>query len=148
MTPKLGILSADTWTVAVLYLRNLLLNWLVLLPLVMAVLLIPRLAHDFTTLFGSINYGAPLPAIVPVLIAGMGGLALLFGFEKAIAARRFGDGRSFTHQQFLRCVLFPIYAAAAPRTLAVVQTQAFHPPLWGERTASLIAIGAASGAVI
>lgn len=43
MTPKLGLLSADTWTLPATYLRNLLLNWLVLIPLLCAVLAIPRL---------------------------------------------------------------------------------------------------------
>lgn len=35
--------SADTWTLVVLYLRNLFLNWLILVPLLFAVLLLPRL---------------------------------------------------------------------------------------------------------
>ncbi|HKA52599.1 MAG TPA: patatin-like phospholipase family protein, partial [Candidatus Binatia bacterium] len=43
ITPRLGLLSADTWTIAATYLRNLLLNWLVLIPLLAAVLMIPRL---------------------------------------------------------------------------------------------------------
>jgi len=32
LSPRLGILSLDTWTLGVTYVRNLLLNWLVLLP--------------------------------------------------------------------------------------------------------------------
>ncbi|MEK7830610.1 MAG: hypothetical protein AAB401_05955 [Acidobacteriota bacterium] len=43
MSPKLGLLSADTWTLVAIFLRNLLLNWSVLLPLLMAILVIPRL---------------------------------------------------------------------------------------------------------
>ena len=35
LTPALGFLSADSWTLVGIYLRNLLLNWLVLLPLLM-----------------------------------------------------------------------------------------------------------------
>jgi len=42
LSPKLGLLSADTWTLIGIYLRNLLLNWLVLIPLVAAVLAIAR----------------------------------------------------------------------------------------------------------
>lgn len=41
LSPRLGILSADTWTLAATYLRNLLLNWMVLVPLLTAVLLVP-----------------------------------------------------------------------------------------------------------
>ncbi|MEA2325326.1 MAG: hypothetical protein QOE68_285, partial [Thermoanaerobaculia bacterium] len=43
MSPKLGFLSADTWTMASMYVRNLLLNLLVLIPILAAVLAIPRL---------------------------------------------------------------------------------------------------------
>ena len=42
LTPKLGILSADTWTLAAIFLRNLLLNWLVLLSWLAVVLVLPR----------------------------------------------------------------------------------------------------------
>ncbi len=44
LSPKLGLLSADTWTLVATYLRNLLLNWLVLIPLLIAVLAIPRIS--------------------------------------------------------------------------------------------------------
>jgi len=43
LTPQLGILSPDTWTLAAIVGRNLILNWLVLVPLIVAVLGLPRL---------------------------------------------------------------------------------------------------------
>jgi hypothetical protein len=43
LTPKLGLLSADTWTFAGTYIRNLVLMWLVLVPLFLGSLAIPRL---------------------------------------------------------------------------------------------------------
>ena len=43
LTPKLGLLSADTWTLIAIVVRNLLLNWLVLIPLMLAALALPRL---------------------------------------------------------------------------------------------------------
>jgi hypothetical protein len=46
LTPKLGLLSADTRTVVALYIRNIVLNWSVFLPVFMAVLFIPRLFAD------------------------------------------------------------------------------------------------------
>ena len=46
LTPKLGLLSADTWTLVATVLRNLILNWLVLIPLIAAVALLPRLWFD------------------------------------------------------------------------------------------------------
>src|SRR3954467_5259502 len=44
MTPKAGLLSADTWTLVGIFLRNLLLNWLTLLPMMAAALMFPRLS--------------------------------------------------------------------------------------------------------
>jgi hypothetical protein len=44
LSPKPGLLSADTWTLVAIFLRNLILNWLVLLPLLAAVLMIPRIS--------------------------------------------------------------------------------------------------------
>ena len=43
LTPKLGLLSADTWAAVGTILRNMLLNWMVLLPLIMAFLALPYL---------------------------------------------------------------------------------------------------------
>ena len=42
ITPKVGLLSADTWTFIAIYLRNLLLNWMVFIPLLLSVLTLPR----------------------------------------------------------------------------------------------------------
>ncbi|HZF14167.1 MAG TPA: hypothetical protein VFE33_35675 [Thermoanaerobaculia bacterium] len=44
MSPKLGFLSADTWTLVAIFCRNLILNWLVLLPLLAAALVVPRIS--------------------------------------------------------------------------------------------------------
>jgi Patatin-like phospholipase len=43
LSPRLGVLSADTWTLVATFLRNLLLVWLVLVPLLAAVAAIPWL---------------------------------------------------------------------------------------------------------
>ena len=49
ITPRVGLLSADTWTFIAIYLRNLLLNWLVFIPLLLAVLMLPRLVISITS---------------------------------------------------------------------------------------------------
>lgn len=43
LSPRLGLLSADSWTLVGTYLRNLILNWLVFLPFLLALLAIPHL---------------------------------------------------------------------------------------------------------
>jgi len=42
LSPRLGLLSADSWTIASLYIRNLSLNLLVLIPLIAFAMAIPR----------------------------------------------------------------------------------------------------------
>src|SRR6266496_428431 len=48
ITPKVGLLTADTWTFLAIYLRNLFLNWLVFIPLLLAALMLPRLIVAMT----------------------------------------------------------------------------------------------------
>jgi hypothetical protein len=48
ITPKVGLLTADTWTFIAIYLRNLFLNWMAFIPLLLAVLIIPRLIVAIT----------------------------------------------------------------------------------------------------
>jgi hypothetical protein len=43
LTPRTGLFSVDTWTLGATYLRNLILNWIVLLPLLIAILAVPLL---------------------------------------------------------------------------------------------------------
>ncbi len=48
ITPKVGLLSADSWTFIAIYLRNLLLNWLVIIPLLLSILTLPRFIVSVT----------------------------------------------------------------------------------------------------
>ena len=43
ITPQVGLLSADTWAFIGIYLRNLFLNWVVFIPLLIAALILPRI---------------------------------------------------------------------------------------------------------
>jgi hypothetical protein len=49
LTPKLGLFSPDSWTLAAVYLRNVTLNLIVLIGVIAAILLLPRLLawHSF-----------------------------------------------------------------------------------------------------
>src|SRR6185436_8791658 len=53
LSPRLGITSADTWTIVALYIRNLLLNLLVLVPILAAALAFPR---AFAWAMSSVSY--------------------------------------------------------------------------------------------
>ena len=43
LTPKLGALSADTWTAVAIWFRNLIINWFLLIPLIAAAAVAPQL---------------------------------------------------------------------------------------------------------
>jgi len=43
LTPRLGLFSGDTWSAATMILRNIILNWLVIVPLIAAVTALPLL---------------------------------------------------------------------------------------------------------
>ena len=61
LTPQLGVASPDTWTAIVLWLRNVLLNWLVLLPSLLIAVLVPNLYFD---LLGAVSKPAGWVAAV------------------------------------------------------------------------------------
>ena len=53
LTPKLGLFSADSWVLVATYLRNLILNWLLIAPLLIALLAIPRVHVSLLNLIPS-----------------------------------------------------------------------------------------------
>jgi hypothetical protein len=136
LTPRLGLLSADTWTAIVLYLRNLLLNWFIFAPLFLGLLLIPHASWDaliwFNNLVGIVNWAMLLVAL----------LLLLLGLAVSVAGRpardRPGAG-GFSERRFapktrsiILFICLPIFGAAG--FLAIFS--AWLPPnrhdlLWG-----------------
>ena len=56
MSPRVGLFSADFWTLVSIYFRNLLLNWTVFIPLIAAFLLIPKLFIQFLGWNHNSNY--------------------------------------------------------------------------------------------
>ncbi|MEN3331073.1 MAG: hypothetical protein V7641_438 [Blastocatellia bacterium] len=75
LSPKLGLLSADTWTLIGTVFRNLILVWLVMVPLIAAFLMIPRIAVA-VVVFGKPQTAQPAQANTdapPKLAAQTGG---------------------------------------------------------------------------
>lgn len=72
LTPKVGLVSADTWSGVAIYLRNLILNWLVIVPAVAVVILILKVIITLSVAEARI-YTAWWPQLVTALI----GIALL-----------------------------------------------------------------------
>ena len=77
LAPRATAFSLDSWTLVATYLRNLLLNWTMLLPALAAALAVPRLLESFlissvrfqTTGWG--GWGSLIAATVAVIVMGM-----------------------------------------------------------------------------
>ena len=114
LSPRLGLLSVDSWTLLGTYLRNLTLNWLVLVPLLAAGLLAPRL------LVSILHWESadPLPAahsmFVVGLLFGLAALAHLHLFRPSLDSLRSQViwSRFERQQWFLIGGLTPLLAAA------------------------------------
>lgn len=72
LTPKLGLTSADTWTAVTLVVRNLVLNWLILVPAFCLLVLSVKIAAGL--LHTSVIVSSPIAtvAVVLVLLTGAG----------------------------------------------------------------------------
>ncbi len=69
LSPQLGLLTADTWTLVATYLRNLLLTWFALVPLLAAALMVPWI-------YACVLMSHPAPGTRFPLWAGMACVAL------------------------------------------------------------------------
>ena len=114
LSPKLGFFSADTWTLAATVTRNIILNWLVLVPLMMAAMLAPRLLLSVARLgdtYREMTGSASQVASSPVVIIGMPALAAL---TLAIAIFNMGrylpsvGGANHTQSDFLIWIMGPL----------------------------------------
>jgi len=117
LTPKLGGLSADTWTVVATVVRNIGLNWLVLVPLLLSFLMVPRIllavarmsdyywevGWDPQSIAGSWFVGTGLPALTAALFC----LALfqMWRFLPGVG------GYNHTEGQYFRWILLPMIGA-------------------------------------
>ena len=116
LTPKIGALSADTWTAAAIVGRNLLLNWLVMLPVLICVLLLLKIYAGAVDWLSWANRDVCTMSLSnPRLSDGIGviGIALLL---IALSVRSYhmpSRGHStLTQQEFLRFDLVPTVLAA------------------------------------
>jgi hypothetical protein len=143
LTPRVGLMSADTWTLAALYLRNLLLNWLIYLPMFIAVLLVPIWSQNW------LGWARPWPAFWHCLFLAVA--VLLLGFALCMSVRgRLGRDASHRVDQtgFLWRELLPTYVAAILFCLYGVSEyrERAHIPHW-LAGATPVAIGAAGAAL-
>ncbi len=74
LNPRLGALSGDTWTMVATVVRNIFLNWLVLLPVFAAFLLLPVLFSDVLRFNPPGGVAAPIALVLGFVLScwGMG----------------------------------------------------------------------------
>jgi len=105
LSPELGLLSADSWTLVATVLRNMFLNWMLLVPMLAAALLIPELALSITV---------ALPKNIWALLA----LLLTGSVSAVVAVSSVGKclpsigNETCTERDYLRYVLFPLALSA------------------------------------
>ncbi|HJT19284.1 MAG TPA: patatin-like phospholipase family protein [Nitrospira sp.] len=116
LSPKLGALSVDSWTLLGTYLRNLTLNWLVLVPLLAAALLVPRLMVSLVR-WSPEELGLPGSLVqwmfAAGLAAGVVGLAYLHAYRPSLEPLRSHElWKRYERQQwFLIAGFAPLLAA-------------------------------------
>jgi hypothetical protein len=133
LTPKLGFLSADAWTIVAIYLRNLLMIWLVLLPFFAAALMVPRL---LVAVMGWGEEPAAHKALAAAVLLGVMGTAYVAlhrpsrtGFLRAPfeALRKRTDGQGW----FLFLCLAPLVTSALSLVLYGAWTREVGGPQSG-----------------
>ena len=116
LSPKLGAMSTDTWTLAATVLRNMILNWIVFVPLLMAAMMLPRifiaiarLGETFALFYGtspsitreSFHFGLPLLAAALFATSVFNTMRYLPGV----------GGKDHSEKDFLHFVLLPAIGA-------------------------------------
>nr|MBA3564982.1 patatin-like phospholipase family protein [Gammaproteobacteria bacterium] len=114
LTPRLGLFSGDTWTAAAIVVRNLILNWLVIVPLLASVIALPLL---FLLFVKSEGLGEPWARLL--LIAAL--VIELYASISIYWRRRFTKKPNTPQQLFLLTCVFPVYLASAALSWAAIE---------------------------
>ena len=107
LSPRMGLLSADSWTLAGSYLRNLFLNWWVIIPLMAAVLTLPWI-------YTSILMSSPPPyTFLPLII---GAICIVPGVAYMGINLPCGRNVGWDQNRFLIFCLLPLLLASVCMT--------------------------------
>lgn len=104
LSPKVGFFSADSWALIGTVARNILLNWLILVPLIAALLLVPRLHYAALLHFTQSGGNGAL------MVAGAVFACLSILYSRRALPRN--DNRNYTQKWFLIFCVLPLFAAA------------------------------------
>lgn len=151
LSPRLGIMSVDTWTLAATYLRNLLLEWLVLVPLLVAVVLVPWIAVSNVNAPETVfrGYGLRLGTVLVLLGTSFGVLAVAFIHRTRPDATGRRDVTAIPSRQrstsaFVKWCLLPLIVSMACLTTALVWAMRWNI-LPDDRVRMWAAVGVGAG---
>ncbi|HEV2446702.1 MAG TPA: patatin-like phospholipase family protein, partial [Candidatus Sulfopaludibacter sp.] len=114
LSPRVNITSADTWTLASTVIRNMFLNWLVLIPLLMVMLMAPRLIMSLGRLGETFDdfYGAPFPPELSAVLPLVGGFLLAMAVYNTMRYLPGIGNYQHTEADFVKFCLAPAILAA------------------------------------
>src|SRR5213594_189241 len=98
LTPKLGFLSADTWSIAAIWLRNTILIQSVLMLALGALLLVPRWSPLILSNLPAVWVRVPAFALLAVAVTA-----------SAMGLRNFGTSNTMTQYDVLKSVVMPLF---------------------------------------
>jgi len=145
LTPRLGVMSSDTWAAVAIYGRNLLLNWTILFPALWLLVLFPKIASAAVQLARA----NPLPELFTYLFAALISVLVICSSWYTTANRVSGQSRCLFHMNaqssFLFADLLPLVLAGTAFTWVVNRPLQYVGWLtqnyWG---LALVAFGAAA----
>lgn len=111
LSPKLGFFSSDTWTLVATVARNILLNWLVIVPLLAFALMLPRIILSLATLGEPQWYQTQIQNMkhgLGLVLAITAGVLLAAGIYNALKYLPGVGNKDHSQADFLRFCLGPI----------------------------------------
>jgi hypothetical protein len=149
LSPRLGLLSADSWTLVGTYVRNLILNWLVLVPFLLALLAVPLFYRALVRTRPSVEFMAGCIALGSLLL--LMNLTYLHLCRPSLRKLRSSKTWEWFERQraFLFFCLFPLLAGVTVLTMAWVWFRAAGHTLddltfFGLSSLFTLALGAAA----
>ncbi|MGB0034383.1 MAG: patatin-like phospholipase family protein [Candidatus Acidiferrales bacterium] len=141
LTPRLGLLGADTWAAVAIYTRNLLLNQAILILFLFSLLLIPHILVWITLRASDLNFAHSVlaaPATI-FLLAGIGQIQLARNM-RAIAGSPSGKRfPQYTRQGWiLWTIAAPLFLSAWITSVWLWQLRSWEWSVW-----TFLAVGAA-----
>jgi hypothetical protein len=108
LTPKVGLLSADTWAALAMVIRNMALNWVVLLP----ILLLAVIALKFLTIgvaWLPHSFGAQSTGLALLILGGASLALVLIALRFTLKEQSLSGPASPTQNAYLRGNLLPLF---------------------------------------